>query len=250
MNTDFLSNLNTALFTTMGIAPKEINGCKIFDSGGQHPLFNGAMHVEIGHPEFDSMMNRVQAYFHMRKLPYSVWIAAAEALPSIKELLEKKGMHLLGECPGMVLDINKFVVPKDVPELDIVSVESSEVHKKWVAMIARAFEFSADATMSYEKLTASAGFHGPFYHLSGLRDGKVICTGSLLCTAKGAYIFNISTAAEERHKGYASALSYALIQLAKDKGMTRIGLASSSEAVQLYSQLGFEKVFSYNVYVG
>lgn len=60
-------------------------------------------------------------------------------------------------------------------------------------------------------------------------------------TGKRANIMNVYTKKEHRKQGIASTLLYMLIDDAKEKGATEIGLDAANEGMKIYYQNGFEK---------
>ncbi|NGX53733.1 MAG: hypothetical protein K1000chlam4_00450 [Chlamydiae bacterium] len=118
----------------------------------------------------------------------------------------------------------------------------------WSDVLCKAFHFSEAVSSVYTTLFGRVGFEGPFHHLVGKVNGVVVSTGTLLSTDHGGYIYNISTSENARGKGYGSELSYQLIKLAQSQGLSQIALVSSSQAISVYSKLGFQKVNRYRIY--
>src|SRR5581483_4222760 len=187
-------------------------------------------------------------YFQGRKLPHSWWTEISSEPSSLKMALEKKGLHLAGIFPSMAVDY-VYCQPTDKPnDLSIEMVLNEQDLKNWTHVIVEAFELSPSISSLYASLFQKAGLHGPFFHLVGKKAGKVVSTGSVLCTPHGAYIYNIATLKEERNQGFASNITYALLQLAKERNCTRTALIASPMAISLFKHIGFEEISLQHIY--
>jgi predicted GNAT family acetyltransferase len=148
----------------------------------------------------------------------------------------------------MILKVEDSIKPKISEGFEIKVITNEEDLVLFSKITEEGFSTSEEASKSFTKLLESAGFKGPFYHLIGKKNGKVVCSGSLLCNDSGAYIYNVATTKSERNRGYAINIVYALILLAKDKQKDLIGLISSPQAFSIYSKLGFKQIASYHIY--
>nr|NGX56919.1 hypothetical protein [Candidatus Anoxychlamydiales bacterium] len=160
----------------------------------------------------------------------------------LKEALEKRGLNLWGTFSGMILNIDNVIKPKISENLELELVINKEELMLWSDILSEAYECSKDFSKFYANLLAEVGLKGPWYHLMGRKNKKIVCTGSILFTDKGAYIYNISTSKNERNQNYGSNITYALIQLAKSKNIYQIALMSPQQIAPFYLNLGFKEV--------
>ena len=145
----------------------------------------------------------------------------------------------------MILNTDNVIKPKNAEELEIVIVSNKEELLLWSKMLSEAYECSEDFSNFFANLLNEVGLNGPWYHLMGMKDNKIVCTGSILFTDKGAYIYNVSSTKNEK---YVSNITYALIQLAKAQGTDHIALMSPEYVVPFYLGLGFKEVAYFHYY--
>ena len=148
----------------------------------------------------------------------------------------------------MILNIDNVIKPKISEDLEIELVSNKEDLILWCDILSKAYKCGKDFSKFYADLLAEVGVRGPWYHLIGRKNNKVVCTGSVLCADKGAYLYNISTSKNERNQGYGSNITYALIQLAKSKNIDQIALMSPQQIAFFYSNLGFKEVTYFHFY--
>lgn len=82
----------------------------------------------------------------------------------------------------------------------------------------------------------------------GKKNGRIVSTGSILCLEDGAYVYNVATLEGERRKGYASNVTYALLQIARQHGIEKVALVSSPMAVSLFKKLGYQEKTKIHIY--
>ena len=148
----------------------------------------------------------------------------------------------------MLIKPNQLIQPKTSSQLSIKIITNNEEFTQWSSVIAKSFDFSQSVSEQYENLFNKVGINGPLFHLIGEKNHQTICTGTLLLTKTGGYIYNIATIENERQSGYASELIYKLVQMAKSHQCQQIALISSPQATSMCSKLGFQQITSYHIY--
>ncbi|MET0401221.1 MAG: hypothetical protein ABW123_02410, partial [Cystobacter sp.] len=63
-----------------------------------------------------------------------------------------------------------------------------------------------------------------------------------------AHIFDISTLAEARHRGYGSAITHFSLSAARALGARRGGLQAAPDGLNIYRRMGFHEVCSFRIY--
>ncbi|AHI66492.1 GNAT family N-acetyltransferase [Burkholderia thailandensis] len=80
-------------------------------------------------------------------------------------------------------------------------------------------------------------------------DGRAVSTAALYLDAGTAHVFDISTAAHARRRGYARAITHFVLAHARDRlGADRAALQASPEGLNVYRRLGFRPVCEFRVY--
>ncbi|MDB6081432.1 MAG: putative acetyltransferase [Chlamydiia bacterium] len=245
---EFISGCTQASYQHLQVPLKKEEGCIFVKTGMEAALLNGVIECSIPDTQVDTIVKRVTGYFKEKKLPHSWWVDVEKEPKHLRAALEKRGLHLLGEFPAVVIETQQVKPFQISKEICIKQVSSEEDFLQWGEVITSAFHFPESVSTPYTAVFQKAGLNGPFFHFIAKKDGIVVSTGTLLFTNAGAYIYNIATIEKERNRGYASTLLYSLIEFAKLKSCAYIGLISSPIGIPLYERLGFEKVTLYHIY--
>lgn len=245
---DFTNECTPKCYQSLGLDCKNFSGCIVSSTGADNALLNGVIKSSF-QGDVEQTVNQVIQHFQQRNIPHSWWVETSNEPPELKNVLESQGFQLFGVCPGMAINIQNIQQPSANTEIKVKTITSDKELIEWGDVISKSFGFSQESSDAWTALFRKAGLNGPFYHVIGERNGKVVTTGSILCSEQGAYIYNIATVEEERKKGYASQISYELLQIAKNHHLKYAALVSSPLATHLYEKLGFEHICDYNIYV-
>ncbi|ONC23608.1 acetyltransferase, partial [Burkholderia pseudomallei] len=80
-------------------------------------------------------------------------------------------------------------------------------------------------------------------------DGCAVSTAALYLDAGTAHVFDVSTAAHARRRGYACAVTHFVLAHARDRlGAARAALQASPDGLNVYRRLGFRPVCEFRVY--
>lgn len=249
-NLAFVKETTSNLYKNLNLSVCTLLGTTYCKSGLASPLMNGTVGCNTDDCHVDEVVEKVFQYFQDNKLPHSWWTETLTEPLKLKFSLEKRGLSLIGEFPGMLLLMGEITPPKqNVIGLNIQTISENKDLKSWSEVICKVFEFPKSEASKYSDLFQHQGFQGPFFHLMGIKDSKTVCTGSVLCTNQGAYLYNIATLVEEQGQGYATHLCYKLLQIASEQGCKRVGLVSSPQAASIYGNLGFKIVCQHRIYL-
>ena len=245
---DFVRDCSLSMFRDLGVKIHKLPGCYYGASKVPDPLLNFVYPNSLKESQITSTTEKTAQYFKELQLPYSWWSETSTEPPQLREVLMSKGLKDLGEFPGMFLNAQDVKEPTHPEELVVERVVDRETLALWSDILCKANHFSDECSRSYSALFENAGFEGPFHHLVGKVNDIIVATGTLLCTKQGGYIYNVSTSENARGKGYGAELSYQLTKLAQSQSLSQIALVSSSQAISVYSKLGFQKVNRYRIY--
>ena len=117
-------------------------------------------------------------------------------------------------------------------------------------------DFEQASRLYFESALRDGSYHGLF----GAVDGKTVAGGGVVIAAwpgsplnfdpRRAWILNIYVKPEHRGRGYARALTQALIEWCRSQGFRSIALHASEEGRTLYEKLGFAPTNEMRLNVG
>lgn len=244
----FVTKCDISCFRALG-APISINdNCWIARMGGSNPLFNCVYIQNPNDPKIHGTIQEILAQSYKSGLAHSWWVETTSEPFEFKDLLQNYQIEPLGKLFGMALDLSLLQTVSTASNLSYTQVSTLNDFAEWSALIANAFEFTESDAALYACSFAKSGTDGPFFHLIGRENNRAVCTGTLLCTENGAYIYNIAAVAEKRRKGFGISITQAILQIAIQKNQTRVALLSSPMATSLYRKLGFQDINQFHVY--
>lgn len=242
----FTSHCMHTLMKQLNMPLQSQFGCIYCQTGAESALLNGVFVCAQKCSDAKAAADVITEHFH--KLPHCWWVERYVEAPLFRQALLSNGLVFLGDFPGMALEIDTHSKPKIVNDLTIEPVTDKLTFGVFANTLCEAFSMPESVGPLYTSWFEKIGFNGPFYHLMGKVDGQVVSVGTLLYTDAGAYLYNISTKEECRNNGYASSVTYALIELARRLDCPRLALTSSPMAVPLYKKLGFNIACEYEIY--
>ncbi|MFW9874984.1 MAG: GNAT family N-acetyltransferase [Candidatus Thorarchaeota archaeon] len=239
---NFVKNCNINKFSALGATIQKEGDCSFLTMNASESFLNGVMYSCIKNSEIENIVEKITQYFANKNEPYCWWAEVSPESFLLKEALEKRGLNLIATFSGMILNVDNVIKPIISNDLEIEYINNKEELILWSQALSESYGCTKDFSKFYANLLAETGFGGSWYHIIGKKNNKVICTGSILCTDKGAYIYNISTSKNERNQGFGSNIMYELILLAKSKNINQIALFSPLNIVPFYLNLGFREL--------
>eukprot|EP00028_Trichosphaerium_sp_Am-I-7-wt_P015483 CAMPEP_0168512600 /NCGR_PEP_ID=MMETSP0405-20121227/2899_1 /TAXON_ID=498012 /ORGANISM="Trichosphaerium sp, Strain Am-I-7 wt" /LENGTH=202 /DNA_ID=CAMNT_0008531143 /DNA_START=145 /DNA_END=753 /DNA_ORIENTATION=+ len=166
--------------------------------------------------------------------------------PSFREILTKCGWNFVGVNVGMLLKISESpaLSKEEHPELlDISTATSENDHTFFNDITSEAFDIPKIAQSTWKQVNIDVGKDKKCVHLLGSPSGHKdpVTALTMIYTSDGSsYLYNVSTLAKHRKKGYSSALLRHAVRLASKAGCTSMTLCADPKAVNIYSKLGFK----------
>ena len=158
--------------------------------------------------------------------------------------------HYAGE-PWMVAEISALQPSPVPPGIEICTVLDSEMLEQWTLASAVGYGMPVSAMRIWSDTYASAGLNADSHslHFVARAGPEAVAASTLLLTETMAGVFDVATAPAFRGSGNGSAITWAAIDAARDRGYRHICLQATKQGVRLYQRMGFRTVFQPAEYI-
>lgn len=202
------------------------------------PQFNGVWPLDDeAAPALASALEEIQAL----GLPYSLQ-ARRGRTPAFEQEAARVGLTAEEPIPGMLASPEALGTP-DVPELEILRVETADGLAQALAVAANGFGAPPDMLAPLYLLEAAA-LEGLAYYL-GRVDGVDVCTSIGYTLGDTVGVFNVATPPEHRGRGYGAALTVEAARQGFALGADLAWLQASTMGLPVYRRLGFREAEEY-----
>lgn len=202
--------------------------------GGTGPDFNWA--VVTGPVTTGEFFDATAGFFDATG--YAI-IVESDAAPTLEEELAARGWTIDQEEPALVL----APIPQHAPSpsaLTIRLVTTEAEFEDYMTLVPgnRAWVPSLDAATDPQVAL-----------FVGYMDDEPVATARLTCFDTIGEINAVTTVEAQRRRGFGTAMTWAAIDEAAQRGCTAITLSASPMGYPVYLRMGFTPVCSYRVYV-
>jgi ribosomal protein S18 acetylase RimI-like enzyme len=242
-----------AFYAAYGHAP----GCVVhaasdavwFYSGIPDPLFNGVLSTRLTAAGVAETVAQLNTQIAARGAPALWWIGPRAQPEQIGALLEQHGLQLVGEVPGMAIDLGAIDSALDLPpELTIQAASGADMPALWARTAGLGSGLPADALEALEHLETTIDDTSRRRYL-GFVEGQPIATSALVLAAGVAGIYAVATLPAARRRGIGRLMTLLPLLEARRQGY-RVGvLQASTMGYPLYEQIGFREVCRYQLYL-
>jgi ribosomal protein S18 acetylase RimI-like enzyme len=224
----------------------ELEGVSIASLGVAFQMFNAAfLNSRVaGRGDLEARLNRAQALFRERQIPWSFWICeewlAWPARRSLVAMCEKFGLRAVAEMPGMAADSIRDQKRHDQPRVDIIRADDARGmgHFRTIGSLC----FHVPPTW-FREVFDDAMPSRDFICWVACRDGLPVATAATVVSHGVIGVYNVATLPDERGKGYAEAITrHAIAEASRQSGFTRVILQATVQGERLYKRLGFREV--------
>jgi GNAT superfamily N-acetyltransferase len=176
----------------------------------------------------------------------SLWVISPTSTPSnivdyLVSIGFKGGLDTEHREPGMALDIDESSMEsKSGSNIEIRRVKSLSEFALWIDVVNEALHgWKLLSTEQYYPWLK----HNPLSFYLGYHKGTPIATLATIQNGETASVEFVSTLEEYRHQGAATALSIKALKDLQLKGAKTVTLRSSTEAIPVYTKLGFKPYY-------